>query len=273
MKIQYRSKELIIFESALFRTTTSLIIGQDYLLLIDPNWLPIELDFIENTVASLNDDLERFLLFTHSDYDHIIGYEKFKHYKTIASQNFVENTDQAAILKQIATFDDANYISRDYKISYPKIDIPISEDNERLLLGEDEYLFYQAKGHNQDGIFVYNKTKQVLISGDYLCSIEFPYIYDSLKEYKQTLSKFDTLFQDYSVKVLVPGHGDHAISLIDMLNRLKDANEYLTELESSIINNVDFDKERLFRQYHFPIIMNQFHQNNVKLVKRELDTK
>ena len=53
MKIQFRSDELIIFESALFRTTTSLIIGEQYILLIDPNWLPIELDFIENIIESL----------------------------------------------------------------------------------------------------------------------------------------------------------------------------------------------------------------------------
>ena len=110
MKIQFRSDELIIFESALFRTTTSLIIGEQYILLIDPNWLPIELDFIENIIESLGENIEKYLLFTHSDYDHIIGYGKFKTYKTIASKNFIKNKDQEIILKQIEKFDDEYYV-------------------------------------------------------------------------------------------------------------------------------------------------------------------
>jgi glyoxylase-like metal-dependent hydrolase (beta-lactamase superfamily II) len=273
MKIQFRSDELIIFESALFRTTTSLIIGEQYILLIDPNWLPIELDFIENIIESLGENIEKYLLFTHSDYDHIIGYGKFKTYKTIASKNFIKNKDQEIILKQIEKFDDEYYVKRGYKIEYPKIELSISKDNEKLQIGFDEYQFYQAKGHNQDGIFIFNKTKKILIAGDYLSNIEFPYIYDSLKEYKQTLSKFENVIQQESINILVPGHGDFTTDHKGMIKRIKESSTYIRELETSIIEQTVFNEQNLYPRYQFPIIMNQFHQNNIKLVKTELGMK
>jgi len=72
MKIQYQDTNLVVFESALFRTTTSLIIGNDHIVIVDPNWFPIELNFIWNFIQALDITVEKYLLFTHSDYDHII---------------------------------------------------------------------------------------------------------------------------------------------------------------------------------------------------------
>ena len=271
MKIQFRSEELIVFESALFRTTTSLIIGEKYLLLIDPNWLPIELDFIEKTIQSLGKGFEKYLLFTHSDYDHIIGYGQFKTYKTIASKNFVDNDGKKAILKQIEKFDDEYYVTRNYKIEYPSIDISISGDNEKLQIGSDEYWFYQARGHNKDGIIIFNKTKKILITGDYLSNIEFPYIYDSLKKYKQTLSKFEKIITQQSIKILVTGHGDYTIEQKEMMNRIEESRNYIAALAHAVIEKTAFDETRLYTRYRFPIIMNEFHQNNIKLVKTEFN--
>ncbi len=273
MKIQFRSKELIIFESALFRTTTSLIIGDQYILLIDPNWLPIELDFIENIIQSLGKNAEKYLVFTHSDYDHIIGYGKFKEYKTIASKNFINNNEKESVLNQIEKFDDEYYVTRTYEVEYPKIEIPISGDGEKLQIGFDEYQFYQAKGHNKDGIFVLNKTKKILIAGDYLSNIEFPYIYDSLKDYKQTLSKFENIVNLQSIEILVPGHGDYTAHSKEIQKRIDESKTYITELEHSIIEKKEFDETKLYTRYKFPIIMNQFHLNNIKLVKTELEIK
>jgi hydroxyacylglutathione hydrolase len=271
MKIQYRSEALIIFESALFRTTTSLIIGAEYILLIDPNWLPIELDFIENVIQSLGKKLDKYLLFTHSDYDHIIGYGQFKTYKTIASKNFVDNKEPETILKQIEKFDDEYYITRSYKIEYPTIDIAIAEDAQKLQIGFDEYEFYQAKGHNKDGLLIFNTTKNILIAGDYLSNIEFPYIYDSVKSYKQTLSKFEQIIQEKPVNILITGHGDFTTNREEMVKRIEESRTYIAELEQSVIEKTAFNEMKLYARYKFPIIMNEFHQNNIQLLKKELE--
>lgn len=271
MKIQIKSAALVVFESALFRTTTSVIIGEHYILLVDPNWLPMELDFIETELLEIGKGKEKYLLFTHSDYDHIIGYGKFKSYKTIASLNLVNNTDKEKTLQYIHTFDDQYYIKRDYAIEYPNIDISIGEERKTIQLGKEEYIIYQAKGHNKDSIIAYNKSKGILIAGDYLSNIEFPYIYDNWENYLKTLSIFEELLHQYPVKILVPGHGDFTSDRNEMITRINESKEYIAELEESIVNKKKFNEKRLFERYHFPIIMNQFHQNNIKLMTSQLN--
>ncbi len=64
MKRQLERPELVLFESALFRTVTTLVIGEQYLLLVDPNWLPDEVAHIADLVVPLTKGRECFLLFT-----------------------------------------------------------------------------------------------------------------------------------------------------------------------------------------------------------------
>ncbi|MGK0388691.1 MAG: hydroxyacylglutathione hydrolase [Maribacter sp.] len=270
MKIQYQSKNLVIFESSLFRTTTTLIISEKYILLVDPNWLPIEIEFIEKYIYEIIGNKEQYLLFTHSDYDHIIGYKKFKNYTTIASANFVNNKEKEDVLNQINKFDDEYYISRDYKIEYPEINKRIKGNNELLNIESDEYVFYQATGHNKDGLIIYNKSKQILIVGDYLSNIEFPYIYDSVKNYKETLLKLEKIINTLPIKILITGHGDYTSDKKEMKNRIVESRNYIEELENSIIHQREFDVSKIYPRYKFPIIMNQFHQNNIKLATKEL---
>jgi len=273
MKIQYQSNTLILFESALFRTITSLIIGSDYILLVDPNWLPIEIDFIKKMVDSVSGNKKRYLFFTHSDYDHIIGYERFKEYTTIASESFVKSPTKEKVLQEIATFDDEYYIKRTYPISYPIIDIVIAEDDQTLTIGSDTYSFFQAKGHNHDGLFAYNSTQHIIIAGDYLSNIEFPYIYDSAKRYLNTLDKFDTIIQNNPIARLITGHGDSTTDKAAMVTRLKDAKSYIHQLVQVITLGKVFDEGKLFLQYDFPISMKAFHDKNMMLAKKEFRLK
>ncbi|MFT5886178.1 MAG: hydroxyacylglutathione hydrolase [Arcticibacterium sp.] len=269
MKIQYQSDELIILESSLFRTTSTIIISEKSILLVDPNWLPIEIDFIANLIDKLGKGKAKHLLFTHSDYDHIIGYGRFKDFNTIASQNFIDNPDKGSILSQIKIFDDENYILRDYDISFPEIKTGITLDGQSLKINSDEYLFWQAKGHNIDGLITFNKTKGILIVGDYLSNIEFPYIYDSGKNYKDTLNKLEHIISTEHVKFLISGHGDFTTDIVEIQLRIKESRDYIHELESSVKNDTDFDLAKLFRRYQFPSIMRQFHEGNAALLRKE----
>lgn len=269
MKIQFEKDGLVVLESALFRTTSTLLFAEDYVLLVDPNWLPIEIDFIVELINKRGADKKKYLLFTHSDYDHIIAYGKFKDFETIASQNFVDNPKAADILELIRLFDDENYIKRDYEIAYPSIKFSIDKDDYAHCLMEDVYVFYQAKGHNSDGLISFNRSQGILIVGDYLSNIEFPYIYESVKEYKQTLGKLAHIIETENVKILIPGHGDYCTDKKEMLLRIKESYDYISELETSVVKGKAFDFERLFNRYQFPSIMKKFHKGNVALLQKE----
>ena len=130
-KIQYKDTQTTVFESALFRTTSTLIETKDLVLLVDPNWLPEEIENIQQAVLRCDPSKPFFLLFTHSDYDHIIGYRAFPNAQIIASQSFVDNKNKAKIIQQINDWDDENYIKRCYPITYPAVDIVIKEEGQQ----------------------------------------------------------------------------------------------------------------------------------------------
>ena len=269
MKIQVNTPDLVIFESELWRTTVSLIIGREYILLVDPNWLEQDLIFIEEYIEKIKGNKECYLLFTHSDYDHIIGYSRFKNYSCIASENFVNNPNKKAALKPALDFDDKYYIHRQVPLAYPEIDLVIKQDYQELTIGEDQYIFIQAAGHNEDGIISYNKSKGIIILGDYLSNIEFPYIYESVIAYKIVLDKLEALLNEELIHYLIPGHGDFTSDKAEMEQRIFDSRKYINALETY----GDLDDLKPFQEFihgfGYPHIMTEFHMGNLKLWREE----
>ena len=267
--IQFKTHHLTVFQSALFCTTSTVVETPDLVLVVDPNWLPEEVDNIRRFVDEVKENRPVYLLFTHSDYDHIIGWQAFPKAKVIASQAFIDNSDKDKILEQIYTFDDEYYISRDYKIAYPIVDISIENDRQTLQIGQTVLTFYQAKGHNSDGIFTIVNDKY-WIAGDYFCEVEFPYIYYSSLEYEATLAKTESILQNHAIEYLIPGHGTVATSSVEILKRKQDAINYIQELRDSVKTGKHFDLDNLWRYYKFPRIMKKFHTANVELLKKEV---
>jgi len=266
MHHQLSSENLVVFESALFRTTSTCIRTEEYLLLVDPNWLPAEVDYLRRFAGLHGDVKELFLLFTHSDYDHIIGYGAFPGFSTIASQRFVDNPDRNAQLQQAIDWDDEYYIRRDYApLTYPVIDLPVGGDGQEMQIGRDNYVFYQAPGHNYDGLLTFNRSRGILVVGDYLSNVEFPYVYHSFSAYRATLATLAKLIASGDVKVLVTGHGDHTTDAAEMARRIADSYAYLDALDTSVANGTEFDFDGLMRRYEFPGIMRKFHDKNVAL--------
>ena len=259
-----------VFESALFRTTTTLVTGDDHLLLVDPTWLPHEIEAITEHVADLAPGRECFLAFTHSDYDHILGFGRFPEFRTVASGAFVRNADPDEPLEQIRTFDDEYYVTRPYPITYPRIDLPVEGNGVTLELGEETYLGYQAAGHNPDGLILLNRDRGILIVGDYLSNVEFPYVYHSVAEYRRTLDRLEGIIREERVELLISGHGDPTTDPEEMHRRIRDSRSYLDELEESVVTGRAFDLDRLFTRYRFPRIMRKFHAGNVKLMQQHV---
>lgn len=268
--IQFKNANITVFESALFRTTSTLIETADLLLLVDPNWLPSEIENIELAVRLKAGDKPFFLLFTHSDYDHIIGYRAFPTAQVIASQAFVDNQNKSKILQQINDWDDENYIQRPYPIEYPSVDFVVKADGQQLKIGDTALSFYLAPGHNIDGMFTIVEPLGVWIAGDYLSNIEFPYIYHSASAYEDTMSKVATILSNHAIKMLVTGHGDMAFEKSEILKRKEDALKYIENLRFALQNKAPFDFDKLMEAYHFPKIMRQFHDGNVALMKKEM---
>ncbi|MDX1943284.1 MAG: MBL fold metallo-hydrolase [Saprospiraceae bacterium] len=273
MKVQFADSNVHVFESALYRTTSTVLQTPDLILVVDPNWLPEEVNTIRNYVNEIRSERPLYMLFTHSDYDHIIGYDAFHDAKVIASQAFVENTDKEKIIQQIKDWDAQYYISRNYRILYPKVDIIIEKEEQTLEFGGTKLLFFLAPGHTGDGLFTIleHNLQKYWIAGDYLSNIEFPFIYHSSNDYLVTIAKAEHIMMQISPKLLIPGHGDTTVDDKDMMQRINDSKGYIIKLRQTIESGEVFDEASLWQRYPFKKGMESYHQDNIALIKKELE--
>ena len=273
MQIKYQDNNVLVLQSALFQTNSTVIETNDMILVVDPNWLPIEIAQIRYHTEGLARKTQKpvWLLFTHSDYDHIIGYHAFTDIAAgvIASRAFVENLGQVAILEQIKQFDDEYYIKRHYPINYPSVTYIVENEGQVLKIGETELTFFHATGHNPDGIFTI--VNNVFIAGDYLCDVEFPYIYHSSWAYQDTLNKIESILQQFDIQLFISGHGNPTTEKSEILRRKEEALEYLGNVRGSIRAGkyFDFDNYIEEKKFQFPRIMHRFHEGNLNIMRQE----
>ena len=268
--VQFKQAGICVFQSALYQTTATVIHTPDLVLIVDPNWLPNEIAEIDSYVRSVRGNKPLYLLFTHSDYDHIIGWQAFPDAITIASVAFVENEAKEKEIQQILAFDDKYYIQRNYPIQYPTIQIVVQKDEDFLAFDQTRIRFWLAPGHNADGIFALIEPMGIWIAGDYLSDVEFPFIYHSLEDYQQSLKKAAHIVGRVRPKVLVPGHGKVSRDIPDMGQRILFSEQYLAALIRHVKGEEVFDEEKLLRQYPFPLGLRSIHQDNLNLISKSI---
>lgn len=261
---------ITIQTSALYQTTTTIIVTGRSILLVDPNWLPHEIKRIREKIIPYLPNRELYLLFTHSDYDHILGYNAFPEATVVASKAFDENPDKAKSVEEVKVFDESNYIERAYKIEYPHVDILVEQNGQEFALGDLELTCYLAPGHNRDGIFTIVENTGTWIAGDYLSDIEFPFIYHSSTEYLNTLHLADTILDHHNIQQLIPGHGNATSSITEIKRRKLENQKYILELKNAARTKNDFDLEALWKRYKFRRGMEVAHHKNIAMIKEEV---
>lgn len=160
-------------------------------MVVDPCLLPGEVIEIKQFVERIQRDRPLILVFTHSDFDHIIGYRAFNPDKVITSVYMDNNPNKQAILQEAERFDQRFYIRRSYPLEYPEATFKVYQDDAYYRCGGTRMAFYLAPGHTSDGLFIVVWQLGLCIVGDYLSNLEFPLIhysseaiFERLKSYK-----------------------------------------------------------------------------------------
>lgn len=272
--IQYTDEHVTIFQSALFQTTSTVINFDEFVLIVDPTCLPDEIREIQSHVEAFRGNKECYLLFTHGDYDHIIGYNAFPGAKTIGSLEMRNHPRKEHKIRLIHEFDATYYITRNYEIEFPKIDLVIEQDVQQVAIGSTTLTFFKAPGHTHDGLFTIVDSLGLFLAGDYLSDFELPFINHSAIAYEQTLNKAATIINDHDIKILVPGHGQHTVNYTEMISRVTTAFDYLTRLKTAIINKDERTITELEREFAFlsPSTV-ESHIENVRIMRSELNDK
>lgn len=262
--LHYKNNKLTVFQSALYQTTTAVIETEEAVVMTDPTWLPEEIDTIRAFIDERLKERKLYIIYTHSDFDHVIGAGAFPEAFVIASERFQMNKHKQAIIEEMKAFDQKYYLSRPYDYTYPTVDRLIKIDGDKLKLGSHTLHFYLAPGHTKDGLFTVIEPEGILLSGDYLSDVEFPFIASSYKDYVHTVEKAQQIIQDFNVRCHVPGHGSVADSAGEVKNRLSAARYYLDKLKGE---NPEKELADFCRQnYAFFDGMKKSHEENINKV-------
>lgn len=268
--IAFQKDGLTVFQSALWKTTSSVIETNDLILVVDPTWLPLEVKEIQEHVAHIRNGKDVYLLFTHGDFDHIIGYHAFPGAKVIGSKGMQEHPRKQYKLDLIQSFDNEYYVERPYDIEFPTIDIVIEKDGQQLVVGDTTITFYLSPGHTHDGLFTIIESFGIWITGDYLSDFELPYLFDSAKAYLETLQKARMILDSHSVEVLVPGHGQATENKEEIMRRIELAQDYLERLIDAVTREDEESILGLENEMAFPSnFTKRCHEENVAIIKKE----
>jgi hydroxyacylglutathione hydrolase len=264
MMIQFQQDNIIVFQSALYMTTTAIIQTNEAIIMTDPNWLPSEIEEIKEYINNIKGDKQLYIIYTHSDFDHIIGSGAFPEAKVIASKQFDENPNKEESMQRIKQFDQGYYLYRSYSSVYPTVDIVVSEDGYELELDSITMTFYQAPGHTNDGLFTVIEPYGLFLSGDYLSDVEFPFIFSSYKDYVNTINKAENILLNHQIKTHIPGHGSTTQNQREIQKRINDSKYYLTQLPH---DEGELEKH-LSREYPFFEGMKSIHIDNKEIVNK-----
>ena len=176
-------------------------------VLVDTPMLPKDIAQWKEFVLRLNPKGVRYIVVTHSHFDHIIGCRQLggaviMHEKGRASL-FEENAtlrESMAGLAPDRTEEEVNFI-----LSEPLIPSEITMGARLTLnLGDTTLELHHVGGHSVDSIVVHAVEERILLSGDNITSASHPYKgHACFSDWIKALEFMDTL----DVETIIPGHG------------------------------------------------------------------
>jgi hydroxyacylglutathione hydrolase len=267
--IIYRDPHITVFQSTLFQTNSTVVQTDDLVLVVDPAWLPEEVKNIRRYTDDIRGNKPVYMVITHGDYDHIIGYKAFEPDKVFIPKAMADRTDKDVVLQQILDFDQQYYIRRPYPIEFPDAEFKVFRDGVQYRSGDTKMAFYLTPGHTADSMMVVVWQLGLCIAGDYLSDVEFPLIEHSSVEYINTLEKLPHIHDRNWFTRLIPGHGTPALTLNEWLQRRTESLSYIYALRETVATGAPFNEDLLWSKYKYPKVQKGFHEANLALLQKE----
>ena len=252
-----------VFQSAYWQLNSIVCNYLGTTIVWDPAYTDREINDIYLEARKTFSD-EKYLIYTHGDFDHILGDAHFEGFQKLGSMNMAQKTNKAKVIEQINTTDDEYYLDRLHSIQFPILD-QVIEENISLMLGSVETYFYKAGGHTSDGMFTIIPSIGLWVAGDYLSDIEFPFIEDNIDEYYKTLDTADRILNSFDIKFMVPGHGNPTNSTSQIKSRIDQSLRYL---DSFTKPNID-DWRKSWGYSPFEKSLDKMHLKNIKHVRSQ----
>ena len=193
---------VIRYESALWETTALALHAGGQAVLVDPCVSADEIAAIAADVAARGLAV-RGLLVTHADWDHVCGISAFPSVPAIMSRGAGERVASGQAAEEVVRLGAEEGLSWD---GAPRADL-VFDPGEALHVGPFTVETTALPGHTQCGAAYRVRELDLLVVGDYLSVIEFPFVYVSTAAYRATLASLLEELENDPAAWVTPGHG------------------------------------------------------------------
>ena len=224
------------FESALWQTSSLLLVAEGEAVVIDPCISADEVARIADRAAELRARVTHVLV-THADWDHVCGMAAFPEAIAMMGAGTAEivagGEPLEVIRKRAAT----------YGLTIegaPRVDSALAVGVAHQI-GPFIVETFALRGHTADGTAYRLRELDVLALGDHVSAAEFPFA-STTSEYRTTLASLIELLRNDPPAHVVPGHGP-ALTAAEALTIAEADLAYLRALRDAVAANRD-DRER-----------------------------
>jgi hydroxyacylglutathione hydrolase len=188
------------FEASLWSTTSLLVVADGESLVVDPAISADEVAHIGERALELEAPV-RHVLVTHGDWDHVCGIGAFPEATAAMGEETAERVVEGGA-------DAVNRASESYGIAVsgsPRVDQTFARGS-TIALGPFVVETFPLVGHTGDGTGFRIRDHGLLIVGDHLSPVEFPFA-KSPAGYRLTLAGLIETLREDPPEAVIPGHG------------------------------------------------------------------
>lgn len=189
------------FEASLWSTTSLLVLAAGESLVVDPAITAEEVAGIDRRALELGVPV-RHVLITHGDWDHVCGIGAFPDAVVAMGEETAERVTSGAAESSVKRAADQ------YEIvvpGSPRVDQAFSRGS-AIALGPFLVETFPLTGHTADGCGYRIRERGLLIVGDHLSPVEFPFA-SSPGAYRRTLAGLIEMLREEQPGTVIPGHG------------------------------------------------------------------
>jgi glyoxylase-like metal-dependent hydrolase (beta-lactamase superfamily II) len=203
-------RDALTVTSAFWQTNAVALRAGGETLLVDSPYLPGELDALPGVLAGAGFEPDG-LIATHADFDHLLGRLAFPRLALGVGEPTAQRLrrEPGVAQRHLRDYDAEFYIERAAPLALGQVQVLPVPGRLDLGAGEGaiEIELQPAEGHTSDGTALFARDLGVLMVGDYVSSVEIPWISEggSLGDYRATLERLAPIVE--AATVVVPGHG------------------------------------------------------------------
>lgn len=188
------------FEAALWSTTSLLVVAEGESLVVDPAISSEEVARIGRRALELDAPI-RHVLITHGDWDHVCGIGAFPDAAAVMGEETAERVRSRGA-------DSVERAAETYELEVsgpPRFDQTFTR-GAAVVLGPFVVETFPLTGHTEDGTGYRIRDLGLLIVGDHLSPVEFPFA-KSPAAYRFTLAGLVETLRADPPETVIPGHG------------------------------------------------------------------